>query len=241
MAALAHPPPPRTPSPKIKIHRSQSFDSPSSRISVTPIDESPYSKSANYIDILPRYNALRAAEHTSNQRRGVKLYTKISDDDMMSDASSFEDGSSASDDSASPTSEKDFGLFINVSPSPPPPPSPQQQQHHHPQRPTSPRAASNAHRYPYTFVHPRTPSSSHTHTQQSRIHSSPLSIYQDPSTPMYDPWLVRVVLDLFDIRGFDWMSIAEPIERAWGCRTSSAEVLGILVGNGRVVGWKWWD
>lgn len=57
---------------------------------------------------------------------------------------------------------------------------------------------------------------------------------------MYDPWLVRVVLDMYDIRGFDWMTIAEPIERIWGFKTSSAEVLGILSGNGRV-GRRWWD
>ena len=58
---------------------------------------------------------------------------------------------------------------------------------------------------------------------------------------MYDPWLVRMVLDLFDVRGFSWMMIAEPIERLWGFKTSSSEVLGILVGNGRVGGRVWWD
>ena len=57
---------------------------------------------------------------------------------------------------------------------------------------------------------------------------------------MYDPWLVRVVLDMYDVRGFDWTMIAEPIERIWGFRTCSAEVLGILSGNGRL-GPRWWD
>jgi hypothetical protein len=57
---------------------------------------------------------------------------------------------------------------------------------------------------------------------------------------MYSPWLVRVVLDMYDVRGMDWMSIAEPIERVWGVRTSSADVLGILSANGRV-GRRWWD
>lgn len=58
---------------------------------------------------------------------------------------------------------------------------------------------------------------------------------------MHDPWLVRVVLDLYDVRGFDWTMMAEPIERIWGVKTCSAEVLGILSGNGRVLGRVWWD
>ena len=58
--------------------------------------------------------------------------------------------------------------------------------------------------------------------------------------PMYDPYLVILVLDCYDKKGFDWTMIAEPIERIWGIRTSSAEVLGILSGNGRV-GRRWWD
>jgi hypothetical protein len=49
-----------------------------------------------------------------------------------------------------------------------------------------------------------------------------------------------MVLDMFDVRGFDWMSIADPIERVWGVRTGSAEVLEILVGNGRVRR-VWWE
>jgi hypothetical protein len=57
---------------------------------------------------------------------------------------------------------------------------------------------------------------------------------------MYSPWLVRVVLDLYDVRGLDWMSIAEPVERLWGVQTSSAEVLNILSDNGRVHR-QWWD
>jgi hypothetical protein len=57
---------------------------------------------------------------------------------------------------------------------------------------------------------------------------------------MHNPWLVRMVLDMYDVRGFDWTGIAEPIQRCWGVSTSSAEVLGILCGNGRV-GCVWWD
>jgi hypothetical protein len=52
---------------------------------------------------------------------------------------------------------------------------------------------------------------------------------------------VRIVLDLYDVHGLSWTDIAEPIGRVWGVRTSSAEVLGILSGNGRVVGQRWWD
>jgi len=59
--------------------------------------------------------------------------------------------------------------------------------------------------------------------------------------PVWDPWLVRVVLDMFDVRGLDWMGIAGPIEREWGVQTSSAVVLGILQGNGRIRGGVWWD
>jgi hypothetical protein len=58
---------------------------------------------------------------------------------------------------------------------------------------------------------------------------------------MYSPWLVRAVLDLYDVRGLDWMSIAEPVEHIWGVQTSTAEVLGILSDNGRVNNRRWWD
>jgi hypothetical protein len=70
--------------------------------------------------------------------------------------------------------------------------------------------------------------------------SSPF-LYQDKSFPMYSPWLVRAVLDLYDVRGLDWMSIADPIERFWGVQTNSAEVLNILSDNGRVLNRRWWD
>jgi hypothetical protein len=70
--------------------------------------------------------------------------------------------------------------------------------------------------------------------------SSPFQ-YQDTSYTMYSPWLVRAVLDLHDVRGLDWMSIAEPVERIWGVRTCTAEVLAILSDNGRVNNRRWWD
>ncbi|KAJ4288422.1 hypothetical protein N0V90_011657 [Kalmusia sp. IMI 367209] len=205
--------PPRTPSPKIRIHRSQSFDSPSSRVSVTPIDDSPYSKSTSAIaKPLPRYNALSAAEHAIVARKTVVLHTRMSDESMLSSASS----SAAS----SPTSDGEaFGLFSSGSPSVP------EVSPAHVERRARP---ADINIKPNSFPTP------------PEILSSTLSIYQDTSVPMYDPWLVRVVLDMYDIRGFDWTMIAEPIERIWGFRTSSAEVLGILSGNGRV-GRRWWD
>jgi hypothetical protein len=77
----------------------------------------------------------------------------------------------------------------------------------------------------------------------SGIAAGPISpfLYQDTSCPMYSPWLVCAVLDMHDVRRLDWMSIAGPIERVWGVRTSSADVLGILSDNGRVVRRRWWD
>jgi len=224
MAALLHPPP-RTPTPKVRIHRSQSsFDSPSSRLSVTPIEESPYSKSEPFISApLPRYNALKAAERAILRGPGAQLHTRLSDDSMLSSES--DSSGEESEISDSPSSEAEFSLFRASSPrAMSPPPS---------YGTTRAPAPSDPHQYPYTFVHP--PAST------SQTLSPALSIYQDPSTTMYDPWLVRMVLDLFDVRGFSWMMIAEPIERLWGFKTSSSEVLGILVGNGRVGGRVWWD
>jgi len=66
-------------------------------------------------------------------------------------------------------------------------------------------------------------------------------LYQDTRYAMYAPWLVKVVLNLCDVRGLDWMSISEPVERIWGVRTCAAEVLAILSSNGRVAARRWWD
>ncbi|KAF2266494.1 hypothetical protein CC78DRAFT_615009 [Lojkania enalia] len=224
MATRALAPPPRTPSPKIRIHRSQSFDSPSSRGSnVTPIDDSPYSKSANSIisKPLPAYNALQAAEQAMIQRNKVMLNTKMSDESMLSSSSTSDSMSSLESSPVSPTSDSEFGLFASGSPMPsaPSPPS---------FHPTSSRFAMNT--TPQAL--PAPPSAITDSTVE--IVTPDFSLYQDTSSPMYDPWLVRVVLDMYDVRGFDWMMIAEPIERIWGFRTSSAEVLGILSGNGRL-------
>ncbi|KAF2194638.1 hypothetical protein K469DRAFT_493700, partial [Zopfia rhizophila CBS 207.26] len=190
-------PPPRTPSPKVRIHRSQSFDSPSSRFTNSPpVGDSPFSKSASAIVAkpLPAYDAVRAAEqgmpvisHIDNK---VVLHTRMSDESMSSISST--DSSPISPASSSGLGLLNDSLALPSAPSPPP-----------------------------TMVTPE--------------------MYQDPETPMYNPWLVRVVLNMYDVRGIDWTMIAEPIERIWGVRTSSAEVLGILTGNGRVRERVWWD
>ncbi|KAF2466238.1 uncharacterized protein BDR25DRAFT_76815 [Lindgomyces ingoldianus] len=216
--ATHHAPPPRTPSPKIRIHRSQSFDSPSSRISnTTPIDDSPYSKSAGALTAkpLPSYNALKAAEQAMIRHVGNKvvLHTRMSDDSILSESESESNSSAASSIQCSPISpDARFGLFASGSPAFPSAPSPPMAQ---------------------TTLPPNTLNES--------VVAPNLAMYQDPNVQMYDPWLVRVVLDMYDVRGFDWTMIAEPIERVWGCRTSSAEVLGILTRNGRIRGCVWWD
>ncbi len=208
--------PPRTPSPKIRIHRSQSFDSPPSAISVTPIDDSPYSKSTGCIVLpkpLPRYDALQAAEHPPTERSRV-LQAKMSDDSLMSDASSV--SSSAQSSPREGSERASHFALLSASPSLPASASP------------SPSGMRARQAVPNDAPSP------------PEIPSLSSAIYQDMSTPMYDPWLVRVVLDMHDVRGFDWTIIAEPIDRIWGFKTSSAEVLGILSANGRV-GRRWWD
>ncbi|PVH99669.1 hypothetical protein DM02DRAFT_486854, partial [Periconia macrospinosa] len=223
----------RTPSPKVRIHRSQSFDSPTSRISITPIEDNSFSKStSSIINFLPHYDALQATEDAIRDRSKVTLRTKPSEDSFMSDASSSA-GSSAS---CSPTEEGNSGenpyrLFSTGSPAfPSPSPSPQIE----PMRQTS-RARPLAISAPRINTMP--PPTSLPHPD---IMTTALSMYQDTSVPMYDPWLVRVVLDLYDIRGFEWTVIAETVMRMWGFHTCSSEVLGILSGNGRV-GRRWWD
>ncbi|KAF1952110.1 hypothetical protein CC80DRAFT_508168 [Byssothecium circinans] len=211
-------PPPRTPSPKIRIHRSQSFDSPSSRISVTPIDDSPYSKSTGSIaKPLPRYNALQAAEQAMViGRNKVMLHTNLSDDSLISDSSSA--ASSPTDGSENGSQ---FGLFTSGSPVPPSPsPSPQVESMRKGSAARSSRPSSINTR-PATLPSP------------PEILSSSLAIYQDTSVPMHDPWLVRMVLDLYDTRGFDWTVIADMVERMWGFRAGAG--VGVVVAS--VVRW----
>jgi hypothetical protein len=207
--------PPRTPSPKVRI-RSQSFDSPSSRISVTPIDESPFSKSTSAIvaKAYPRHNVLDTMDQGEIKPARVllPLHTKMSDESIMSDAS----GNLSSDPSSPTDSEREMDLMSD-SPTP-----------------LTQRGGQRPH--PLTFCQ----SIDYDDATPIEEPGSPF-LYQDKSCPMYSPWLVRVVLDLYDVRGLDWMSIAEPVERIWGVRTSSAEVLDILSDNGRVFNRRWWN
>ncbi len=208
--------PPRTPSPKVRI-RSLSFDSPSSRISDTPIDDGALSKSTGSLISLSSYDAIKAAaqEAIRSVRMLLPLNTKMSDDSILSDASS-----PASSLSSSPSSA---GSSMEVS-TPPPSSSPSRRQRRRP-RPL-----------PLQFAQQTT-------SPSSEVVAEPTSpfLYQDTSYPMYSPWLVRVVLDMYDVRGLDWTAIADPIERVWGIQTSSADVLGILSDNGRVLNRRWWD
>jgi hypothetical protein len=207
--------PPRTPSPTVRI-RSQSFDSPSSRISVTPIEQSPFSKSTGAIvtRVISVHHGLEPSDQSERRSARVfpPLHTKMSDESMTSGVSS-----ASSSEANSPTdSEQDTDPMSDSSP----PVS-----HHGRQRP-----------HPLTFCQSVTYGATPVEEQPS----SPF-LYQDTNYPMYSPWLVRVVLDLYDVRGLDWMSIAEPIERVWGVQTSTAEVLDILSDNGRVLNRQWWD
>ncbi|KAH7406764.1 hypothetical protein DE146DRAFT_404274 [Phaeosphaeria sp. MPI-PUGE-AT-0046c] len=207
--------PPRTPSPKVRI-RSQSFDSPSSHTSITPMEMSPFSRSTGAIatEVVPHYSNLKAPEQGGLKSTNVPLplHTKMSDDSILSDASSTTSSSFTS----STNSEEDVGLKTDS-------PSPLTQRER--QRP-----------HPLAFCQ----SITYDATPIEEQPSSPF-LYQDPSYPMYSPWLVQVVLSLHDVMGLDWMSIAEPVQRRWGVQTSSAEVLDILSDNGRVLGRKWWD
>ncbi|KAF2642110.1 hypothetical protein P280DRAFT_397653 [Massarina eburnea CBS 473.64] len=228
---LAPQPPPRTPSPKIRIHRSQSFDSPSSRISVTPIEDSPYSKSTGSIALyIPRYDALSAAEQGMIVGRSkVMLHTNPSDDSLMSDTSSSATSATSSVANSPTQSHKhgaQFGLFAASTPIIPSP-SPSS---------TSSPPPKNESMRPKTWSH----RPANIDTKPPNPPAPSLALYQDESTPMYDPWLVRVVLDLYDIRGFEWTVIADMVGKMWGFRTCSADVLGILTGNGRI-GRRWWD
>jgi hypothetical protein len=141
----------------------------------------------------------------------LPLNTKMSDDSILSDTSSATSSATSSPSSAG--SETEF--FTN------PPPSRRRRRRPRP--------------HPLTFAQPT------SHDNDAVVEPTSPFLYQDTSFPMYSPWLVRVVLDMYDVRGLDWMAIADPIERVWGVQTSSADVLGILSDNGRVPNRRWWD
>ena len=236
-------PPPRTPSPRVRIRAASfSFDSPPSRSGTTPLEE-PFSKSTGAIttSLLARHHGLaRPAPPLLRP-----LHTKMSDE-SMSDASS----ASASSGASSPTAGADVDVDAADEPV---------------RRPARARALALAHvdaALPagnllglFTTPSPMpSPSlslrsdNSISSSSSSSSNSPPASpaaadpfAFQDPAFPMYPPFLVRVVLDLYDVRGLAWQNIAEPVERIWGVRTSSAEVLEILSRNGRIMGRRWWD
>ncbi|RMZ70778.1 hypothetical protein GMOD_00008409 [Pyrenophora seminiperda CCB06] len=212
---------PRTPSPKVRI-RSQSFDSPGSggsRSSITPIEHySPFSKSTGSIKTLSSYEAIKAVAEKVMRPLGVMLSplnSKMSDDEEESDIESSNSSSNNSP-SSSPTTTS----FLSAETS-------------------SPVLTSSTSRRSSRRSHPLAEAQSVSDTVELEP-TSPF-LYQDTSFAMYSPWLVRVVLDMYDVRGLCWMDIADPIERVWGVQTSSAEVLGILSDNGRVGIRRWWD
>lgn len=224
---------PQTPSsPKVRI-RSQSFDSPFLRISVTSVEESSFSKSTGTLETLAGYDDMEESVAAGVFRSASTLpllKTKMSDESMLSEASS----ASSSSVTTSPTStessmeldDEDESIASEEEEE-----EEQQQEQQH-QRP-----------YPLTFAQSTTTTTTPSSDKDKDTAPSPLSpfLYQDTSCPMYSPWLVCAVLDMHDVHRLDWTSIAEPIERVWGVRTSSADVLGILSDNGRVMRRRWWD
>ncbi|KAF2816508.1 uncharacterized protein BDZ99DRAFT_137775 [Mytilinidion resinicola] len=91
------------------------------------------------------------------------------------------------------------------------------------------------------YVTAPSPPPSYASLAQSQRHPRVRALHEDPDSEFIDPWLVRVVLDLYDVRRYDWTMIAEPIQRVWGISTSSAIVLAILQRNGRIARTAWWD
>jgi hypothetical protein len=253
MAALLAAPP-RTPSPKVRIRsQSFSFDSPSSITRLhasTPIEESPFSKSTGSINInkaVPQHHVL------------LPLRKKMSED-SLSDSSSAMSISTAS----SPTrSEHEtslhgtpsdaeaaehevtdhlmdlpagnlLGLFENAHK-----PRPSDALNSHPPRTPSPLSSRSTQS---PAKRPRlSPPALHLPAPDLTL-TGPVSpfAFQDPGSSMTSPWLVRVVLDLHDVKGVCWMDIPTIVEGVYGVRTGSEEVLGILAGNGRVRR-RWWD
>ena len=233
----------RTPSPKIRIHRSQSFDySPSSKsaTSITPIDDSPYSKSTSAI---PFAGTLASMHDLRTRSIMLNKGLNISDESMSSTSDSMSIDEDEEPESPTTSSTSQESGYLRFASSASPTTSPRVPIQHHIHDPPS-ILPSPHNTLQITHLSPPRPSSHRTTPQQpspTPSFSSHISPYQDPATPMQDPWLVRMVLDMYDVRGFDWTMIAEPLQRCWGVSTTSAEVLGILAGNGRVGGRVWWD
>jgi hypothetical protein len=231
--------PPRTPSPKVRIRpQSFSFDSPSSitrLTATTPIEEYPFSKSTGNINVtraVPQHHVL------------LPLRTKMSEESLSSSSSSAMSISTASSPTASchRLSLRDLpegnllGLFEHA-----PPPLPADALTSHPPRTVSPPYAQSAAKRP-RLSPPRLALPPNAIDGAAAVDMGPASpfAFQDPSSAMTSPWLVRAVLDLHDVHRLSWMEISDVIGRVYGVRTSSAEVLDVLSGNGRVRR-SWWD
>ncbi|KAG9202404.1 hypothetical protein G6514_004380 [Epicoccum nigrum] len=231
--------PPRTPSPKVRIRpQSFSFDSPSSitrLTATTPIEEYPFSKSTGNINVtraMPQHHVL------------LPLRTKMSEESLSDSSSSAMSISTASSPTASchRLSLRDLpegnllGLFEHA-----PPPLPADALTSHPPRTVSPPYAQSAAKRP-RLSPPRLALPPNAIDGAAAVDMGPASpfAFQDPSSAMTSPWLVRAVLDLHDVHRLSWMEISDVIGRVYGVRTSSAEVLDVLSGNGRVRR-SWWD
>ncbi|KAF2622555.1 hypothetical protein BU25DRAFT_352045 [Macroventuria anomochaeta] len=203
--------PPRTPSPKVRIRsQSFSFDSPSS---ISRLNASTPIEESPFSKST---GSINTAKTVPQHHVLLPLRTKMSDE-SMSDTSSAMSISTAS----SPTkSEHSVELHSRA-------PRPSDALSSHP--PTK--------RARLSPPHLSLPPLSSDITDISP--TSPFA-FQDPAFPMTSPWLVRVVLDLYDVHRLSWMDIGDVVGRIYGVQTGSAEVLNILSGNGRVRR-VWWD
>ncbi|XP_014558933.1 hypothetical protein COCVIDRAFT_93084 [Bipolaris victoriae FI3] len=242
---------PQTPSsPKVRI-RSQSFDSPFLRISVTPVEESSFSKSTGALETLAGYDDMEESVAAGVFRSASTLpllKTKMSDESMLSEASSASSSSvttsSTSSESSMELDDEDDESIASEDDDEEEEEQEHEQQHHHHHHHHHHYHHQHQHQRPHSLTFTQNTTNTTSSSEKDKDTAlSPLSpfLYQDTSCPMYSPWLVCAVLDMHDVHRLDWTSIADPIERVWGVRTSSADVLGILSDNGRVMRRRWWD
>lgn len=206
----------RTPSPGA-WKRSQSLDSARPRLGINPTQESPFSKSSGAISS----RSIASRVHRKKLERvsapilnaPLPLHTKISNESMLSG-----DSLSSSSTAVSSVNSDTVAEISTASLS-------------------SAFKGQEERPHSLTCIQAVDPN----RTTPSKVQPPSPFLYRDFSYPMHSPWLVRIVLDLYDIRGLDWMFIAEPVGRLWYIQTSSAEVLDILNNNGRVSNRCWWD
>ncbi|KAF1927120.1 uncharacterized protein M421DRAFT_6321 [Didymella exigua CBS 183.55] len=246
--------PPRTPSPKVRIRsQSFSFDSPSSitRLNATtPIEELPFSKSTGSINInkaVPQHHVLlplrikMSEDSLSDSSSAMSISTASSPTTSEHDTSLHDAPEDETNDRLTDLPEGNLlHLFETAK-------APQRSDalNSHPPRSTSPRSLSSRPLSPPSYSpskRPRlSPHALRLPTPDPSL-TGPVSpfAFQDPESSMTSPWLVRMVLDLHDVKGVCWMDVASVVERVYGVQTRSEEVLGILSGNGRVRR-VWWD